>query len=300
MICPKCGNDIVDNSEFCPKCGQKTKDNKKTIIIICSLVVIILTGISVLLLLDNKNSTSPSDDGNKESLTEKDNKEKKEETKKEEEKEERDFSKILDVSNLDIKYENELANSIKIEKAIYEEKYSKLLLLGTNNNTIPVYYTIDLNYLNDKGERIDRVLDFGYVNAGQKFVSEIYNKTYDDFANFNISISSNKIKSYQTIHEIKDGDISIHEESNEIRVTYNNLDEEKSVYMGIIYYENNEISYFDEGFISINNDGTVSSNAMNFYPHSNINCPYSIKDYKECFDRYEIFVSAVITTNTDY
>lgn len=306
MNCGNCGNPLEAGATFCNKCGTpvlqtETKEAKKKntkVLVIVLLIVFLAIGIALGFFigksLNNNKCLAPSA-----SEFKKEDADKEEDKKDDKEKEDIGTSKHtpIDISNINSSGEGDYGKKIEVMKYYYDEKGHTLNVLAKNNNTVPVNYTVYLNYLDATGTRIDRGLSNGFVEPGKTFVARLYNSTKDDFKSVSITVEASAYKSYYFSVPV-DKKVEIADSDNGVIVTYkNDTENELSVYLSIVYYKNNEIIYFDSGAIVGVKPGLTDNTKFSIY-----NLPgYEYgKEAKDLYDKYEVIVDAGFYYTTDY
>ncbi len=308
MKCEKCGNELEPNVTFCNKCGnqvsassipvveKKKKNGLKVVLIIILLIVFLGAGIGIGLLLGkNRNKCLAPE---RFSETKKDD----EETKEEKDKKDNNTGsgdkkhEKLDVTKIKTSGEDEYGKNIEILKFYYPEDGTDLYVLAKNNNKIAIDYTFYLNYLDEKGTRVDRGLSMGYVEAGKTFVVKIYNSTSDDFKSVSVSTSARAYKSYYHSVDVEKK-VETKESSKGIDVSYkNDTDKDVSIYLSIIYYKNNEIFFFDTTTLIVKPGLTENTS---FYSYALPGYSYGVTP-SSLYDKYEVLVDAGFSYDTDY
>ena len=165
--------------------------------------------------------------------------------------EEKAIIKPLNVQDIEVKQQSELSKNIEVIKKYYDDTTSEVKILAKNNNNIPISYTVYLNYLDKTGKETDTISGTGYANPNKEFVVSIYNGTYENYNNYNLSIEANSLLEEETPYYIDDNSLISTQETNKTRITYNNFDNlDKILYLSIIYYKNNEpISYYSDSIV---------------------------------------------------
>lgn len=288
MKCKKCNQEVNSNASFCPNCGNKITNNSSKIVLIILLIVLLLglviTGIILSpKLIDNKPKT----------------KEIKQEIKTSKVKDVLDENKYyyvadIDPKNIKVKNEDDLSKNIKIIKKIYKENH--LYILAKNNNGIPIMPTIYLNFYDKNNDRVDRSLDLGNaVDKDKYFLIDLWVRSEEDFVSYDISISCNKLKSYQHVIDEDKSLLNVNETEDSIELTYKNTtNKELQVNATVIYYKNNKIYYFDDTVLFID-PNEEEKGTVGFYQLPK----YSYEKPKD-FDKYEIVITSVYYYDSEY
>ena len=181
----------------------------------------------------------------------------------------------------------------------YDENREYLYILGKNTGTENADYTIYLNYTDEQGKRVDRNISSGYVESGKYFVTYLWNKSDEEYKDYNLSITGSTYKSYFHKVNLDKKKLSIEKTDSGIRVSYkNDTKQEFSIMLAIIYYKNGEIVYFDKGTLIGVKPGLTDDTTFSVY-----NLPgydYSKKDTSEFYDKYEVIISSAYYYDKDY
>lgn len=288
MKCKKCNQEINNNASFCPNCGNKIKNNSSKIVLVIVLIVLLIGLLVVGTII------SPKLIGNKSKT-----KEVKKEIKTSKIKDVLDENKVYYIADIDpksikIKNEDDLSKKIKIIKKIYKENH--LYILAKNNNDIPIMPTFYLNFYDKNNDRVDRSLDLGNAVAKDKyFLIDLWVRSEEDFVSYDISVSCNKLKSYQHVIEEDKSLLNVNETEDSIEISYkNSIDKELQVSATIIYYKNNNIYYFDDIVLFVDPNSEEKETA-GFY-----NLPKYSYDKPKDFDKYEVVITSIYYYDTEY
>ncbi len=290
MKCTNCGNEIQNNIKFCNYCGteviKKSNKNVIKIIIICfTIIIVLILGFLIGNLFINKVSgtkTKKIVDNNSDDINTS------------------YIKNDIDVSKLNIKAGDEISKNIEVVKMIYdkEEFNHRLYILLKNNNNIPVSFDCFLNYYDKNKKRVDRTIEYGYVNPGKYYVAVLNNMTKEKYSSTGIEISAKKVKSYMHIFDIDSSSLNPIIEDDSIKVSYqNNYDNDISIYYGILYYKNNELVFFDHSFATGIKKGDYGNGSFSIYRIPGYSYNKKASDY---YDKYEVIVSGATYKDSTY
>ena len=206
----------------------------------------------------------------------------------------------LDLSKLSIRGENELGGKFEIVEAFYTVRFSSgyLSLLLKNTSDKDLDYTIYLNYYDESGQRVDRALDLGYVEAGKVVAVEISNRTAAKYKTYDVSVSAKEYKSYFHKIDVSVDDFDVNEIDGNLSIVYKNAsDHDFYANLTVLFYKNDKVVFIDAPYLSCKSGETCKDNAyLSFYSEYDYTKPH-ISDY---FDKYEVVVSSAYYWDSDY
>lgn len=312
MKCINCNNELNEGVKFCNKCGtpvnevknevtnnvavEKTeKKNNPFIYIIVGLICFLIGAGAGYWFGRNISAKKPLEEPKTEELNKDENGNNESTTPSSEY-----IRNPIDVNNLVVTPEDDIAKKIEVIDKMYLEKNHYLRLLVKNNNDFPVEISGYLNIMNDQNQRVDRNYDTEYVEAGKMTVIDFTYLTKEEHSSVQVSYKAKKPLSNYTFLNIKPEEIKTTDDDGSIRLDYsNNTSKDVSISVTGIYYKNDKIVGYDNTHFTNVKAGLTDNAKIRYYNLFDYKMSNG-NGYKDVMDRYEVIVSSAYHYDKNY